>query len=67
MTRRIGPPSNDNEPPQGRRVVNEVPQDMPLYEVELALFERHFGLMIEALRQAAANDDLPGPKGETKP
>lgn len=67
MTRRPGPPSNDNEPPERRRIVDETLQYLPILESELALVEAHFSAMIEKLRRAVANDDGARPPEETWP
>jgi hypothetical protein len=67
MTHRPVLPSNDNQPPAGRPNVNEIPEDLPLLEPEIALVEAHFTPMIEELRRAAANDNRGRPDKETKP
>lgn len=66
MTRPSIPPSNNNEPPAGRRIVIDVPQDLPIFSAEFALVEAHFAAMIEELRRTVANDDATRPKEETR-
>ncbi len=57
--KRLGKPANDNAPLSGRRVRNELPQDMPITEYELSLIETHFAAMIAQMLNAAANDNAP--------
>ena len=68
MTHRSKPPANDNASANRRRIVSEIPEALPIFEAELALFESHFATMIEAMRRDAANDNgADAPVEETKP
>lgn len=55
MTRRLGPSTNDNQPPRGRLVHNELPADLRIAEAEFALVENCFGEIIGRLLGSVAN------------
>lgn len=55
MTRRLGPSTNDNQPPGGRLVHNELPANIPINEAEFALVENCFGEIIDRLLGSLAN------------
>ena len=55
LTHRLKPPANDNQSPAGRRICNELPADMPIFETELALVENCFGEIIGKLFESVAN------------
>lgn len=67
MTRRLGPSTNDNRPPGGRLVHNELPVDTPIAEVEFALVENCFGEIISRLLASLANGAEAAADQETKP
>lgn len=67
MTRRPGNPTNDNQPPERRRTVNEIPEDLPLLEIELALVENCFSAIIGKLLASLANGAEVAAEQETKP
>lgn len=58
-------PANDNNQPDNRRVINELPGDLPITALELALIETFLPDMIESLATGAANDNAPA--GEPEP
>lgn len=55
MTRRLGIPRNDNRPPGGRRIDNELPADLPIAEAEFALVENRFSEIIDRLLASLGN------------
>lgn len=67
MTRRLGIPTNDNQPPGGRLIDNELPADMPIAEAEFALVENCFAEIIDRLMQSLANGAEGPADRETEP
>ncbi len=62
-------PANDNRCSRCRKVIVEMPPELPITEHELALIETHFGAMIAEMLNEAANDNEPraGPDRRSEP
>jgi len=65
--KRLGKAANDNATQSGRKVRNELPQDLPITEFELTLIETHFAGIIAELLNTAANDNAPEPGRRSEP
>ncbi|MFZ5616944.1 MAG: hypothetical protein ACOZAA_06450 [Pseudomonadota bacterium] len=67
MTRRLGTPTNDDRPPGGRLVHNELSADTPIAEAEFALVENCFAEIIDRLLASLANGEKGPADREAEP
>jgi hypothetical protein len=62
VPRRLGPPDNENRPPEGRRIRSDLSPDFPISEVELLTVEVYLSGIVQRMAAgevpSAVNDNI---------